>query len=89
MQINDLHILFSSHAEDRLLDRGVSKDQLAYLLHDKYKNIKLMRFAVGDGKKELCYKSGVGNIIFSMKNKTINVITILEEGMKVKNALVI
>jgi hypothetical protein len=48
-----------------------------------------MRFVVGDGKKELCYKSGVGNIIFSMKNKTINVITILEEGMKVKNALVI
>lgn len=89
MQINDLHILMSNHAETRLSDRGVTKKQLAYLLHDKYKNIKLMRFTVGDGNKDLCYKSGIGNIIFSMKNKTISVHTILEQGMKVKNAIII
>jgi len=86
MQINDIHVKLTDHAEDRLDDRDISTDQLAYLLHDKYKTIKLNRFTDG----YLCFKSGIGSLIFTMNNKTMSIVTILGEDMeRVENALVI
>lgn len=86
MKINDLRVELTNHAEDRLKERGVSLQSIAYILHDKYKTIKLYN----NTGKVLCYISGLISMFFKIQNKCIKIITILDhEANYYKNAIVV
>lgn len=86
IKINDLFVTFSKHAKDRLEERGVNLNRIAYSLHDRYKTLRHYKHS----DQKLCYNSKGLSIVFRIHGKTLVVVTVMDfENTKNVDAVVI
>ncbi|MGM0410518.1 MAG: hypothetical protein ACQEQF_07100 [Bacillota bacterium] len=75
MKLDEMKVVVTEHCKERIKERGISLEKIMYSFRDKVKNLRYYN----NFDKDLCYRDNECSVFFTIEDKTIVLISVIDE----------